>query len=173
MAGYKYPTYVPARHVQHSCTEQAIQQYFTDCYTGGDCSAFGLSGAQAQCGACLTPTELSAAAYGPLLRVGTPNAYIYETNVAGCEELLGETNCAPKMQVEFLCEYLACTDSCPLRDGSGYYDALYRCMTDARTTQCSQEQKAATCLTNTASAAACCGSSFQEQFLAIAKVFCG
>lgn len=172
MAGYKYPNYVPARRLSHSCSEQAIQLYFTDCYVGGECSAFGITGTQAPCGACLAPTELSAQTYGPLLRLGTPNAYFYQTNVAGCEDLMGETSCAPKMQVEFLCEYLACEDSCPLNDASGYYDAMYRCMNDARSTQCSQQQAAATCLTNTASAAACSGADFQEQFIAIAKVFC-
>lgn len=172
MTGYKYPSYVPARQLKHSCTEQAIRQYYTDCYVGGDCSAFGISGAEAQCGACLTPTELSATSYGPLLRIGNPNAYFYQTNTAGCEELLGETACAPKMQVEFLCEYLACADSCPLNPGSGYYDALYRCMQSAQTSQCSQEKTAATCLTSAANVTACGGNSFEEQFIAIAKVFC-
>jgi hypothetical protein len=172
MTGHKYPSYVPARRMARSCTEQAIQQYFKDCYQGGECSAFNITGSQAQCGTCLAPTELSATAYGPLLRVGTPNAYFYETNVAGCEELMGETSCAPKMQVEFLCEYLSCVDSCPLKDGSGYYDAMYRCMDNARTSQCSQEHTAATCLTNASAAAACSGATFEQQFIAIAKVFC-
>jgi hypothetical protein len=172
MTGYKYPAYAPARRLARSCTEQQIKQYYTECYTGGECSAFSVSGAQAQCGACLTPTELSASEYGPLLRVGNPNAYFYQTNVAGCEELLGETACAPKMQIEFMCEYLACADSCPLNPGSGYYDALYRCMNDARGAQCSQEQAAAACLTSAANVTACSGANFEQQFLAIAKVFC-
>ncbi len=172
MAGYQYPGYVPARRLQHSCTLDAIKQYFDECYRGGECAAFEISGAQAQCGACLAPTELNATAYGPLLRVGSPNAYFYDTNVAGCEELLGETACAPKMQVEFLCGYLSCADSCPLNSGSGYYDALFRCMNDAKSSQCNQEHAAAICLTNAANVAACSGNSFEEQFIAIAKVFC-
>jgi len=168
MTGYAYPSYVPARRIAKSCTEQAIQQYFADCYSGANCTAFQTGGAQAQCGACLAPTDMSAAAYGPLLKAGPASAYYYETNIAGCEELVGEVNCAPKMQVEFLCEYLSCLDACT----TATFNATFQCMDAARTSQCSQQQAAAACLTSSASVAACSGSTFEAQFIAIAKVFC-
>lgn len=167
-----YPAYVPARRLPGSCTEADIAQYYTDCYAGKSCAAFDVGGALAKCGACLAPTELSATAYGPLLRVGKPNAYFYETNVAGCEELQGETACAPKMQTEFFCKYLACNTSCPITDASGYYDALYRCMNAAQDSACADRHAAAICLTSADKAAACSGATFQEQFLNIAKAFC-
>ncbi len=171
MAGYTFPAYKPARHIANACTDQAIQQYYTDCYSAGNCTAFSASGAFATCGACLEPTLLTDSSYGPILAVGNTNPPFYETNVAGCEELVGATSCAPKMQIAFLCEYNSCASSCPLLNASSY-DALFKCMDSARASTCAQQDTASHCLTTSAQVAACSGSTFQAQFLAIAKIFC-
>ena len=171
MKDYSYPSYKPARHVTNACTEQAIQKYYAECYATASCAAFESSGSLSQCGACLTPTALSSSSYGPLLKMGTSTAYFYETNVAGCEELVGEVNCAPKMQAEFLCEYYACEDSCPITDNASY-NSLFQCMSTAQASSCASLRTAANCLTSSAHVAACSGSTFEAQFLAIAKVFC-
>jgi len=154
-----------------SCSEQAIAQYYTDCYEQKNCVDFALSGSLALCGACLTPSTLTESSYGPLLTVGDSAPYFSQINVAGCEEVLGDHNCPAKMQVEFFCEYWACANNCASADTTSY-DPLFACMNVAVSGSCAGEHAAAQCLTNSANAAACSGSSFQERFIAVAKVFC-
>jgi len=172
MTGASFPSYIPARSMPGSCTGQAISQYYADCYQGGDCSAFNQGGALELCGTCLAPTQLNAATYGPLLKLGEGSLYILETNVAGCEELMGEGDCAPKMQVDFLCEIGACSHNCPLVDSSSY-ELLFSCLDAAATGTCSGKRAAVACLKSSSNAAACSGSGFQNQFMAVARVFCG
>ena len=171
MSGQAYPPYIPARHLRGSCTEQTILDYYNICYLLGECSAFMKGGPYETCGACLAPSELTASSFGPLLRVGVGALEALETNVAGCEEILGEVACSANMQVEFLCQYGACANSCPVTD-SASFDGLLQCMTAAITSQCASQHTAAQCLKNASNAAPCSGSSFQEQFTAVAKVFC-
>ncbi len=173
MSGYGYPAYKPARRLGGSCTEQAAQQYYTACYSNGDCAAFQPGGAQAACGACLAPSSLGAAQYGPLIKLGTDTQYLAQTNVAGCIELMGEPDCAPYMQVAALCEYFACAAGCPITD-SASYQAEMNCMTQARGTVCLAAQAAAVCIRDPAHVTACSssGSGFEGQFLAVARVFC-
>jgi len=171
VSGRVFPAYIPARHMPGSCTEQAILDYYVTCYQSGECAAFMTGGPYATCGACLAPSELTASSLGPLLQLGPGSAYAIETNVAGCEEILGEVACAPKMQAEFLCQYAACTSNCPL-DNYDSYNALYQCMATALTMQCASQHKSAQCLQLASDAAPCTGSNFQEQFIAVSKTFC-
>ena len=171
MNGQTFPAYIPARHMPGSCTEQAITDYYNNCYLSGECAVFMTGGPYETCGACLAPTELTASSLGPLLRVGTGSLPALETNVAGCEEILGEVACAPKMQIEFLCQYVACANNCPLNDYDSF-NGLFQCMATAVTSQCASQHTAAQCLKSASDAAPCSGSSFQEQLTAVAKVFC-
>ncbi len=171
MTGTSYPPYIPALYTPGACTEQAILQYYTDCYQQGNCSEFTLSGSLALCGGCLTPSTLTASSYGPFLKVGDATQYFFQLNVPGCEQILGERSCAQKMQVEFFCEYWACMNNCASADTTSYVP-LFTCMNVAVSSSCASEHAAAQCLTSSADAAACTGSSFQDQFVAVAKVFC-
>lgn len=171
MSGFAYPGYVPARHLPGSCTEQVIKRYYTDCVTNNQCTSFVPGAADAGCGACLYPTELSAKSYGPLLKIGTSTAFFYQTNIDGCEALIGQTGCAPKMQVDLLCQYNACANNCPLVERAGI-QSMQQCMSTAMASQCSAEHAAASCLSDSSAAFACWGSDFQAQFVTIAKVFC-
>ena len=171
MSGQTYPAYVPARHLRGSCTEQTIVDYYNVCYLLGECAAFMKGGPYEACGACLAPSELTASSLGPLLQVGAGALEALETNVAGCEEILGEVACSAKMQVEFLCQYGACANNCPLTDFASF-NGLLQCMTTAITSQCADQHAAAQCLKSASNAAPCSGTSFQEQFSAVAKVFC-
>lgn len=166
-----YPPYIPARHMPGSCTDQAIIDYYENCYQYGECSSFMTGGAYETCGACLTPSDLTASSLGPFLTMGHGTLLAIETNVAGCEEILGETACAPKMQIEFLCEYGACAENCPVTDYNSF-NGLLQCMATALGSQCVSEHAAAQCLKSASNAGACTGSNFQEQFAAVAKVFC-
>jgi len=171
MNGQAFPPYVPARHMPGSCTNQAITDYYDNCHQLNECSAFMTGGPYETCGTCLQPTPLVASSLGPLLQVGTGSLSTFETNVAGCEEILGEVDCAAKMQIEFLCQYGACANNCPLDD----YDSingLFQCMATALTSQCSNQHAAARCLKSASDVAPCTGSNFQEQFVAVATVFC-
>ncbi len=172
MAGFVYPAYKPARRQAGSCSEQAIQDFYTTCYSNGDCAAFQPGGARASCGACLGFTPLDASQYGPVVKLGSDAQYLAETNMAGCIELVGEPDCAARMQVAALCEYYACAAGCPLADTSSY-QALMDCMAQARATVCTSAQSAAACIRDAAHVSACSGPSFETQFAAVARVFCG
>jgi hypothetical protein len=171
MAGYSYPTYKPARRLFGSCSEQDVQDYYADCYVKGSCTAFLAGGSKAACGACLAPTSVDAAEYGPLLRLGSPTSPLDVTNMAGCIELMGEADCAKKMMISSLCEFYACSDNCPATD-SASYQSLMTCMMNARSTACTAAQSAAVCIKDSAHVAACSGSGFDGQFFALARVFC-
>jgi len=171
MNGFAYPAYVPARQLRGSCTEQAIRQYYTDCINNDSCAAYLPGGAEAKCGACLNPSELGSQSYGPLLKAGTTWFYFYEVNVSGCQELVGEVECAPKIQVEFLCRFNSCSSNCPLANFADF-DPLMQCMNQADTQTCTAENAAANCLKDQNNTYSCWGSGFQSQFLAVARVFC-
>ncbi len=172
MTGYTYPAYAPARRLGGSCTEADVQSYITNCYRKGICTEFQGSGAKAACGECIKPTFASEAAYGPLIRFGEGNKSLDQTNMAGCIELMGEADCAKKMMVSTLCEYAACADNCPLVPDTVSYNALSGCMVNARSTSCAAAQAAAVCITDSAHVAACTGSGFEGQLLALGRVFC-
>ena len=171
MTGTNYPPYIPALYSPGACTEQAISQYYAEgCYQK-DCAEFSLSGSYALCGGCLSPSILTAGNYGPVLKIGDGDQYFWQLNVPGCEQILGERSCAAKMQLEFFCEYWACASNCASADATSFVP-LFTCMNQAVSGTCASQHAAAQCLTSSANAAACTGSSFQEQFIAVAKVFC-
>lgn len=171
MAGHIYPAYKPARRFIASCTETDVQGYYSECYVKGNCAEFKAGGSKSRCGECLAPTTLDAAAYGPILRLGTAASPMDETNMAGCIELMGEGECAKRLMVAALCEYDSCAESCPANDAATV-QSLMSCMMSARSSTCTAAESAAVCITDSAHVAACSASGFEGQFLAIARVFC-
>lgn len=171
MSGYVYPAYKPARRLGASCTDVEIQSYYSECYSKGSCAAFQAGGASAACGACLAPSSVDAAEYGPIVRLGGTASPLDITNMAGCIELMGESDCAKPLMVASLCEYYACASNCPATDTASY-QAQMNCMSAARTTACSSAYNASVCIREPAHATACSGSGFAGQFLAVARAFC-
>lgn len=171
MSGYAYPAYKPARRLGASCTDAEIQTYYNDCYSKGSCAAFQAGGNSAACGACLAPSSVDAAEYGPIVRLGGTASPLDITNMAGCIELMGESDCAKPLMVASLCEYYACASNCPATDTASY-QAQMNCMSSARNTACSSAYNASVCIREPAHATACSGSGFAGQFLAIARAFC-
>lgn len=171
MSNFSYPAYHSAKRIAMACSDPEVENYYTDCFTGGNCSAFRAGGASASCGQCLLPASLASDTYGPLLKLGSETAYLSATNLAGCIELVGEPECAKKIQIAQICEYEACKDSCPITDQASY-QAQMNCMMAARDGVCAQVQKNAVCITSSAHVAACSGASLKVQFQAVATVFC-
>jgi len=172
MSSFVYPAYVSAQHMAASCTSALAAQYYTDCFSNGNCTDFQAGGAYETCGACLTATPLAGSSqYGPLLLYGSSSASMYELNLAGCIELMGEAACAAKYQVAQLCAVNACVNNCPISDQASL-NALLQCTTTARTTVCAAQQAATNCIANSATVTSCTGATFQAQFLALATVFC-
>ncbi|HMA95825.1 MAG TPA: hypothetical protein VKP30_24220 [Polyangiaceae bacterium] len=171
MSSYVYPTYKPARRLGASCSEAEIQNYYDACYSKGNCADFQPNGKSAACGTCLAPSAVDAAEYGPIIRLGGTSSPLDITNMAGCIELMGESDCAKPLMVASLCDYYACASNCSATD-SASYQALMTCMTTARSTACTGAQSASVCIRDPAHAAACSGSGFAGQFLAIARAFC-
>jgi hypothetical protein len=172
MTGFSYPSYHAAKHVANACTDAELEAYYSDCYLGGNCNAFKSGGASATCGVCLLPVGLDNDQYGPLLKLGSDTAYLSATNLAGCIELVGEPDCAKKLQIQQLCEYYACESGCNAITDQASYEAIVQCMRDARSGVCKAAADAAVCITSSEHLAACSGSAQKTQFMTVATVFC-
>ncbi len=170
MSQWTPPVYVPARQTQGACSTAQLQRFHDDCLMGTDCSAFESGGADENCGACMWPSALGAATWGPVLEVNPRPFYRWENNTAGCHELLrtANRNCAEKMQAAQNCARDACVDVCDV--SSAAYNA---CVIDARTSVCQDFTSAAACITSQADLDACSGDTFEQIVLAQGEVFCG
>ena len=168
MVGWTAPSYVPARPKQKVCTDAEIRAYVDQCLKGGDCSAFATGAASAECGACMAPSATTDAALGPILQVTPSPFYRWETNFAGCTELLGAQSCAPKLQAASICASESCNASCD--PSSSAYDG---CVAQARNSTCNAYSQLAVCLTDATVASRCSGNDFTTSVLAMGRVFCG
>jgi len=171
MSGFTPPAYVPARDLGGSCTEAQISDYYTACFTGGNCAAYQTGGAAKACGDCLSASTLGSASYGPLLVYGSSTFPVVETNTGGCIELLGEAACGQKIQAAQMCEQSACASNCPVTDQASY-NAFTTCKVLARSGTCAPFESAAVCIMDPAHSTACGGIDFQNLFLNMARVFC-
>jgi hypothetical protein len=167
-AAWASPKYVPARPAQAVCADTEVQDYIAQCMHGTNCAAFEPGGASAACGQCLSPTPLSAASLGPILEILPAPFYRWETNFAGCIELLGAKECAAKLQALTACTSAACSSGCDPTTTT--YDT---CVVQARTASCSSYAQQASCLTDSSMASRCSGTDFTTSVLAAARVFCG
>jgi hypothetical protein len=181
LAGWQAPAY---RHAQMrqpaACTAQLITDFYDACLGASSsqsaCNQSWGSGedtAHATCQNCLV-TQSSAMLWGPLVDFGNT----VSINVAGCIELLdpAQVACATAAQQADACQHQACDASCPVTTASSFAD-WKACIVAASSGECMSYLQAASCLNTEADggAAASCvtGMTFEDQYLAIAKVFCG
>ncbi len=169
MSDWEAPAYVPARTQSSACTEELVEQYFeNDCQAGG-CEEFEDGGEHEACGTCLAPSALDDSERGPVLTFRENSVSSFETNAAGCVELMGDEDCAAKLQALDDCTREACRASCEITD-SASHAAYSTCREEARTGECAEQQAAAICLSNDAATA--CGGKPGDLFVSLGKVFC-
>lgn len=172
MSDWDPPAYVPARH-DAACTSAEIAAYYDACLFGTDCADYEPGGRSADCGACLEPSSPTDDTWGPVLLTRPPPFYVYDSNAGGCIELMGEAECAAKIQAADACARAACDEPCSV-NGSLAFEAYQECTQTARQTVCADRQAAAVCIMDAGHADACSGSGgFESLFLALAEVFCG
>ncbi len=162
------PDYVAARADPGACTTAQIQRYYDDCLVDVSCAAFEAGGDDEECGACLEPTALDAASWGPILELNPRPFYRWESNLAGCIELLGETDCAVKIAAAQACAREVCTVGCGVTHPD--YSA---CIDEARAGECAEYEAAAVCIMDPDHVEQCSGSGFEGLVLAYGEVFCG
>ncbi|MBN2197575.1 MAG: hypothetical protein JW751_32650 [Polyangiaceae bacterium] len=162
------PDYVAARADPGACTTAQIQRYYDDCLVDASCADFEEGGDDEDCGACLAPTPLGAASWGPILELNARPFYRWESNLAGCIELLGESDCAEKIAAAQACAREVCTIGCGLTHPD--YSA---CIEEARASECAEYEAAAVCIMDPQHVEQCSGSGFEGLVLAYGEVFCG
>lgn len=156
-----------------ACSDQQIQDYFTNCLPGSgtSCATYEKLTANAACIKCII-SQKTDATYGPLIAV--PNGVVY-ANTGGCVALeqgdVTNTGCGAKIWEESECEDLACSDNCA---GAAFAD-YQKCTTAARSGTCAAEVTAECNLADAGNVAACnlAATSFQALYTSIATVFCG
>ncbi len=162
------PDYVAARADPGACTTAQIQRYYDDCLVDVSCADFEAGGDDEECGACLEPTALDAASWGPILELNPRPFYRWESNLAGCIELLGEADCAENIAAAQACAREVCTAGCGVTHPD--YSA---CIDEARAGECAEYEAAAVCITDPEHVEQCSGSGFEGLVLAYGEVFCG
>lgn len=172
------PNWVPPKPASAACTEQAIAQYAKDCLdpttrSSSACSAF--QAANKACVGCLVTPD-SASAYGAA--ISRANGVI-SLNVGGCIALLsgdlGASGCGGKYEAQRQCAAAACDDACPIPEGDDpAFQQYLECLGDSEKTSCKTYANAV-CPEPDAGAVAACslsGSSFVDNFKALAPIFC-
>jgi hypothetical protein len=170
-----------------ACTVLLLNDYYTSCL-GPQASATtcdqawgaGEDTQHATCQSCIL-TQSSATKWGALVDYSlggdAGEGGIVSVNVAGCIEILDPSQlpCAESVQQADECEHAACDAVCPVNDAASFANweacvnasANGECLTYATSAQCESGEDsgpAAACVT---------GSDFQDQFMAVATVFCG
>jgi hypothetical protein len=165
-----------------ACTTALIADFYASCL-GPSASTTacnptwgtGEDTAHQTCQGCLVTPE-SAATWGALVSFGST----VSLNVAGCIELLDPgapgVTCATFVQQADECEHRACDATCPVTDDASF--ANWRaCVSAAGTSVCAAYAGPAGCAQSQhdAGPALRCvnGATFEEQYAAIAAVFCG
>lgn len=172
------PNWVPPKPASAACTDQSIAQYAKDCLdpqtsNNTACSAF--QSANKACAACLVTPE-AATSYGAAIAGGNG---VISLNVGGCIALLsgdlGATGCGAKYEANRQCGAAACDDPCPIPNGDDpAFQKYLKCLNDSEKTVC-KSYATAVCPEADAGAVAACalnGSSFVDNFKALAPVFC-
>ncbi len=169
LTSWEPPPYVPANPAQDVCTSEQVARFHDDCLLGDDCAAFELGGDDAACGGCLWPSGLDENRYGPVLEANPRPFYRWETNHPGCVELLGEVDCARKIQAAQACAREACVHTCD-SPATPEYTA---CVDAARSGACQEYEADAVCILSQAVADQCAGGGFETMVSALGAVFCG
>jgi hypothetical protein len=170
-----------------ACNALLMNDYYASCL-GASSSAdvcnqswgAGEDTAHATCQTCiLTPS--SSMAWGPLVDYGTGGdggaGGTVAINVAGCVELLdpSQLSCAMSVQLADECQHEACDPGCPVSDITSF-DNWQACITASAQGVCLSYLESAACVNaeDAGPAAACVsGQTFQDEFFAVATLFCG
>ena len=180
--------YHHAEAVQPSaCDGPLLNDYFASCL-GPDASpetcnqgwGAGEDPAHATCQNCLV-TAASSSVWGPLVDYGTGAdggaGGTVSVNVAGCVEILdpSQLTCVMSVQQADECQHAACDPVCPVSDSTSFA-SWQSCIGAAAAGECTGYLQSASCVNGEdAGPAATCvtGQTFQDEFFAIAHVFCG
>ncbi|MFC1642876.1 hypothetical protein ACFL5O_09380, partial [Myxococcota bacterium] len=172
MSDWVPPSNRSARRLVSACTIEQIDRYASACWgSTRDCSSFESGGADEECGRCLRPTPYEDASWGLLVSSGQLNA----TNLAGCIEILGDTDCAARNLAAFTCKQEACADSCVNVPAASWYEALSTCKEEAELSVCAKYAADTACVTGVEGVdlRLCSGGTFVEMIAALGRVFCG
>jgi len=163
------------------CTSAQIDDFFTACFNGGECSDFQDATANVECVGCILGTGGNH--YAPLIAgndIG--DATQYYVNVYACESMArGADQCADDTSQFTHCVNTSC-DTCPAGSTAEQLSPEeIACREDAQTNICSQITVAAECqqilddvdtsLTNLSPE--CAGSSFEALYKSAANYICG
>jgi hypothetical protein len=185
LGSWQPPPYRHASPVQPTaCTAALIADFYASCLgpmaSAAACDASWGNNQDAThqtCQSCLV-TPVTAATWGAVVQFGS--GATVSLNVGGCIELLdanatGGVACATSVQQADECEHKACDATCPVTDDASFAD-WKACIAAASAGACAAYTAAAGCARSELDAgpAARCisGAAFQDQFTAIASVFC-
>ena len=93
-----------------------------------------------ECGACLRPSSVDDAEWGPYVITQLPSGVASAINTGGCLELSGHADCGAQYQAGLLCRHEACADNC--HDGEQYN----QCKSDADAV-CADYPSSPSCIT--------------------------
>jgi hypothetical protein len=180
--------YHHAQGVQPSaCNALLLNDYYASCL-GPNASqdvcnqtwGAGEDAAHATCQSCIV-TPSSASHWGALVDYGTGGdggaGGTVSINVAGCVEILdpAQLTCAMSVQLADECQHTACDPGCPVSDMASFAD-WQACISASAQGVCLGYLQSASCVNSEdAGPASLCvtGQAFQDEFMAIATVFCG
>jgi hypothetical protein len=170
-----------------ACNELLLNDYYASCLgpssSQNACDqswGAGEDPAHATCQTCIL-TPASASVWGPLVDYGTGGdggaGGTVSVNVAGCVEILdpSQLTCAMSVQLADECQHAACDPGCPVSDTASFAD-WQACIAASAQGGCLAYLQSAACVNaeDAGPAAACVtGQTFEDEFLAIAAVFCG
>ena len=185
---WQVPAYHHAQAPQPTaCNALLLNDYYTSCLgptaTTDSCDQSWGAGedvAHATCQSCIV-TGSAATKWGALVDYGTGAdggaGGTVSVNVAGCVELLDPSQepCAVEVQEADECQHAACDPECPVSDGPSFAN-WQACIQASGLGECQGYLQSAACVNGEdAGPAAVCvtGETFEDEFLAIATVFCG
>jgi hypothetical protein len=169
----------PLPFYQGACQKQSDIDLFRDACLGSSSNATACATVPQKCAQCIATPD-TADRYGPLI---VHHGWV-ELNVAGClanamDDPTG-VECAGSVQAATACELVACAANCPVSDTSSLA-AFQGCGKIAAQGSCNALEQDAKCLKALQSGDAgpvvgmCLeqGSTFNEKYDAIVKLFCG
>ena len=171
--GFTPKTITPV--VNHACTDAQVTSYVTQCLDPSlpdntACLAWKAVPENAACiAACPVVTDITASAWGPFVRAGSPGTLtFYDTGA--CVALFDTSStgqaCATALYAQLQCEIAACATPCPIEaadsgaDAGAIYNddvAFIYCTYAADSAECASQVKAVTdCAPNVAASARFC-----------------
>jgi hypothetical protein len=170
VSGWK-PTWRPPELPRAACTNAQLAGVISACEsvtsTNAQCSAWNRDPANAACLQCLYSTE-DEPTYGPVIYL--KNRYT-AVNIPGCIALLdadrSPSGCGAELQAFYSCADAACMANCTTSA------ELEKCETNAAPTVCFKYRPGTVCGAPSMYAQCLDHDSFEDYYLAFARMFCG